>query len=102
MYNYFRTKTISLSNLQTILICVLSFIGLLRFSEVIKSRPCDIIINKTFLSIFIEKSKTDACREGSWVYLTKLDMALCHIELIGQYFKKRQLRQLRQLPEIYF
>ena len=85
MYNYFRTKTISLSNLQTILICVLSFIGLLRFSEVIKSRPCDIIINKTFLSIFIEKSKTDVYREGSWVYRKKLDMALCPIELISQY-----------------
>ena len=88
MYNYFRTKTISLSNLQTILICVLSFIGLLRFSEVIKSRPCDIIINKTFLSIFIEKSKTDVYREGSWVYLTKLDTVLCPIELVSQYFKK--------------
>ena len=89
MYTYFGTKTISLSNLQTILICVLSFIGFLRFSEVIKSRPCDIIINKTFLSVFIEKSKTDACQEGSWVYLAKLDLAVCHIELIGQYFKKQ-------------
>ena len=27
MYNYFGTKTINVSNLQTILICVLSFMG---------------------------------------------------------------------------
>ena len=85
MYNYFRTKTISLSNLQTILICVLSFTGFLRFSDIIKLRRCDIIINKTFLSIFIEKSKTNVYREGSWVYPKKLDMALCPIELISQY-----------------
>ena len=46
MYNYFRSKTISLSNLQTIAICVLSFMGFLPFSEVIKLRRCDIIIKK--------------------------------------------------------
>ena len=66
--------------------------GFLRFSEVVKLRRCDIIINKTFLSIFIEKSKTDVYREGSWVYLTKLDTALCPIELISQYFKKGNIR----------
>ena len=92
MYNYFGSKTISLSNLRTILICVLSFMGFLRFGEVVKLRRCDIIINKTFLSIFIEKSKTDVYREGSWVYLTKLDTALCPIELISQYFKKGNIR----------
>ena len=62
--------------------------GFLRFSEVIKLRRCDIIKSKTFLSIFIEKSKTDVYREGSWVYLTKLDTVLCPIELVSQYFKK--------------
>ena len=80
MYNYFGSKIISLSNLRTILICVLSFMGFLRFSVVVKLRRFDIIINKTFLSIFIEKSKTDVYREGSWVYLTKLDTVLCPIE----------------------
>ena len=54
MYNYFE--------INTVLICVLSFMGFLRFSEVIKLRRSDIIIKKTFLSIFIEKSKTDAYR----------------------------------------
>ena len=64
VYIYFGTKTISLSKFRTILICVLSFMGL-RFIEVIKLRRCDIIKNKAFLSIFIEKSKTDVYREVS-------------------------------------
>ena len=91
-YNYFGSKTISLSNLHTILICVLSFMGFLQLSEVVKLRRCDIIINRTFLSIFIEKSKTDVYREGSWVYLTKLEAALCPIELVSQYFEKGNIR----------
>ena len=96
LYNYFGTKTISLSNLRTILICVLSFMGFLRFNEVIKLRGCDIIKNKTFLSIFIEDSKTDFYREGSWVYLTKLDTVLCPIKLESQYFKKGNIRDNSQ------
>ena len=66
--------------------------GFLRFSEVIKLRRCDVIKSKTFLSIFIEKSKTDVYREGSWIYLTKLDTVLCPIELVSQYFKKGNIR----------
>ena len=66
--------------------------GFLSFSEVVKLIRCDIIINKTFQSMFIEKSKTHVYREGSWVYLTKLGTALCPIELISQYFKKANTR----------
>ena len=81
MHNYFGTKTISLSNLRTILICVLSFMGFLRFVEVIKLRRCDIIKNKTFLSIFIEKIRTDVYQEVNWVYVTKQDTILCYVPL---------------------
>ena len=77
MYNYFGSKSIGLSNLRTVLICILFFMGFLQFSEVLKVRRCNIITNKTILYIFIEKTKTDLYREGSWVYLTKLDTALC-------------------------
>ena len=66
--------------------------GFLRFSEVAKLKRCDIIINKTFLSIFIEKSKTDVYLEGSWIYLTKVDTALCPIELVSKHFKKGNIR----------
>ena len=53
MYSYFWSKTISLSNLRIIFICVLLFVGFLQFSKVVKLKCCDIIINKTFLSTFI-------------------------------------------------
>ena len=55
-------------------------------------RLLHIIINSTFLSILIEKSKTDIYREGSWVYLTKIDAILRLIELVSQHFKKGNIR----------
>ena len=94
MYNYFGTKTISLSNLRTILICVSSFMGFPRFSEVIKVRGCD-IKNKTFLTIFIEKSKTDVLEVG--FILRKLDTVVCSIKLVSQYFKKGNIRDNCQI-----
>ena len=66
--------------------------GFLWFSEALKLRRYDIIIIKTFLSIVIEKSKKDVYREGIWVYLTNLNVALCPIELVSQYFKKGNIR----------
>ena len=88
MYNYLGSKTISLSNLRTILICVSPFMGFLLFSQVVKLRHCDIFINKTFLSVFIEKRKTDIYRVGSWLYLTKLNAAPRPIDIVSQFFKK--------------
>ena len=46
------------------LLCVLSFMGMLRFCEVIKLKNSNIILKETHMSIFIEKSKTDVYREG--------------------------------------
>ena len=63
------------------LLCVLSFMGFLKFSEVINLKNSDIVLNKTHMSIFIEKSKTDVYREGSWMHLSKLQSALCPIKL---------------------
>ena len=42
------------------LLYVLSFMGFLRFSEVINLKNSDIILKETHMSIFIEKSKTKA------------------------------------------
>ena len=49
----------NLLNLRTMLLCVLSFMGFLRFSEVINLKNSDIILKGTHTSIFIGKSKTD-------------------------------------------
>ena len=54
------------------LLCVLSFMGFLKFSEVINLKNSVIVLNKTRMSIFIEKSKTDVYREGYWTTVGSL------------------------------
>ena len=54
------------------LLCVLSFMGMLSFCEVIKLKNSNIILKETHMSIFIEKSKTDVYREGYWTTVGSL------------------------------
>ena len=57
------------------LLCVLSFMVFLKFSEVINLKNSDLILKETHLPIFIEKSKTDVYREGYWMHLSKFQSA---------------------------
>ena len=72
IYNYSGSKTISLSNLQTILICILYLIDFLWFGEV--ETLCNIykinkyiMVNKTLLSIFIEESNMSMQKEVGFI-----------------------------------
>ena len=47
----------NLKDLKTTLICVFSFMGFLRYSEVSNLRMSDIVIHDSYMAIFIEKSK---------------------------------------------
>ena len=69
------------------LLCALSFMGFLRFSEVINLKNSDTMSEETHKSIFIEKSKTDVYREGYWMHLSKLQSALCLIKLLKKYIE---------------
>ena len=88
IYELLGGERMTLLNLRTLLISVLSFMGFLRFSEVITLTLGDIIIHETHISIFIEKSKTDVYRDGYWVYLAKLhSSSLCPKSLLEKYIK---------------
>ena len=59
----------NLFDLITILLRVLSFKWLLRFSEVINLKISGVISKETHMSIFIEKSKIGIYREGCRLHL---------------------------------
>jgi len=73
-------KNDTLANTRTVVICLLSFAGFLRFSEIINLRLSDLIFEECFLKVFIEKSKTDIYREGSWVLISKTSSKLCPVK----------------------
>ena len=87
LFEHFGGKSMNLTNLRTITMCVLGFMGFFRFSEIANIKCHDVITHSTHLAIFIEKSKTDVYRDGCWVYLTKLDSELCPIKLLDKYIK---------------
>ena len=62
LYRSLGEDNMNLIGLRTMLLCALSFMGFLNFSEVIDLKNSDIILKETHKSIFIEKSKTDVYR----------------------------------------
>lgn len=46
----------------------------------------------TFLPTFVEKSKTDICRDRICIYFAKQDSILYLTQVVNQYFKKGKLR----------
>ena len=83
----------NLEDLRTTLICVFSFMGFLRYSEVSILRMSDIVIHDSNMAIFIEKRKTDIYRNGNWLYLAKLESKLCPIALLRRYMKLAKINK---------
>ena len=57
LYKILGWKNMNLKDLRTTLICVFSFMGFLRYSEVSNLRMSDIVIHDSYMAIFIEKKK---------------------------------------------
>ena len=75
----------SLLDLRTVCICLLCYSGFLRFDEVASIKFCDIEIEETHMRLFIEKSKTDQCREGAWVYISRAYSIACPVTILERY-----------------
>ena len=52
-------KSGSLSDLRLATACLLGFAGFLRFDELVKLRPCEIILSEEMLTVKIPRIKTD-------------------------------------------
>ena len=59
LFDFLGGQNMSLLNLRTITIILLSFAGFLRYDEVSALKRADFEINSQYMKVFIEKSKTD-------------------------------------------
>ena len=57
----------SLYNIRSVVICILAFAAFLRFDELAKLNRSDVVIECSYLKLFIESSKTDQYRDWAWV-----------------------------------
>ncbi|KAK3095272.1 hypothetical protein FSP39_012523 [Pinctada imbricata] len=70
---------------RTVTMCLLAYAGFLRFSELANLKACDVKFSELFVTLFIEKSKTDQHREGHYVVIAKVDSPACPVKMLKEY-----------------
>lgn len=72
---------------RTICACLLSFSGFIRISELLNLRRSDIQFFPSYISVFIEKSKTDIYRDGNWLVIARTGNQLCPVQNLEYYLE---------------
>ena len=47
---------------------------------------------RTYVKVFIEKSKTDSCRKGQWVLIARTGKLTCPVSMLKRYLAKANFR----------
>ncbi|CAC5380035.1 unnamed protein product [Mytilus coruscus] len=76
-----------LSSLRICVLCLLGFSGFLRYSELAAIKAKNITIFDSYMSILLEKSKTNIYRRGSSVIISKTGGNLCPVKWLLKYLQ---------------
>ena len=74
-----------LSDIRICCMCLISYAGFLRFSELVHLRRSDIVINEISVNLFVQKSKTDRFRKGSNVLISRTYTSTCPVTMLERY-----------------
>lgn len=77
--------------IRDIAMILLSFAAFLRYDELSSLKCCDIKIADDYLSIFINKSKTDQYRQGNEVLVAKGSTSACPVNMMLKYVALAQI-----------
>ena len=83
--NRYGGVTANLKDLRIMCICVLAYSGFFRYDEFSNILLSDIVLHDNFMTVFIEKSKTDVHRDGKHVYIAATGSECCPVKLIKRY-----------------
>ena len=72
-------------------ICVLSYIGFLRYDELSNIKANNITFHEEYVDIFIEKSKTDCYRNGKNVLIAKMNTPQCPVTILQCYIREAKI-----------
>lgn len=87
LVTHFITENVILSDLRDVTMFVIGFCGFLRFNEIVNIKRSDIDFQINYVTIFLEKSKTDKYKEGNKVFLAETKSKACPVKLLRQYLK---------------
>ncbi|XP_068684808.1 tyrosine recombinase EUBREC_2677-like [Montipora foliosa] len=87
-----ETNLEDILQLRNLVMFILAFSGFLRSSELCVIRSRDVQFNEGYLTISIEKSKTDQLREGRSVVIAESSSITCPCSVLRLYMYKAQIR----------
>ena len=87
MFDTFVTPSAELPIIRTMTICLLGYAGFFRFSELASLKECDVVFYDQHVEIFVESSKTDQFRDGSWVPIARTYSDICPVAMLRRYFQ---------------
>ena len=86
MYDLIKGEDADLLRLRKYTILLLSFAGFMRFDEVSQLKKEDIRTFSTYMTVFLEKSKTDVYRDGRTLVISRLCSPCCPVKTVEKYF----------------
>ena len=89
----YGNNSCNLLDLRIACMCVLSFSGFLRFSELANLRRSDIQIFDDYLTLNVQKSKTDRYKKGTTVYFSGTGQITCPIMITERYLEKANISE---------
>ena len=81
-------------NLKDVRLCtmfLISYAAFLRYDELSNLRICDVDLCDSHVKLFLEKSKTDQLREGSWVIVAKTGKTTCPVTMLQRYLNLAEI-----------
>ena len=93
----FLTVNASLLDIRFLTFCLIAYAGFLRFDELINIRRCDLVFYDAYVSIFLEKSKTDVYRDGRWVVIASTGSVCCPVNMLMKYLHEAHIETDSQL-----
>jgi len=89
--NFYGSVNANLYELRFLIICLLCFSGFLRISELLNTKVKDLKFYCDYLTVTLEKSKTDQLREGNIVFISKTNSSFCPVVHTKSYIENAQL-----------
>ena len=77
----------NLLDIRFVCMCLPAYAGFFRISELLSIRRSNIVTEDLYHKTFVEVSKTDKYREGSWVYIAKTGNCTCPYTYLIKYLK---------------
>ena len=86
----------NLLDIRFVCMCLLAYAGFFRISELLSISRSNIVTEGLYHKIFIEVSKTDKYREGSWVYIAKTGNFTCPYTYLIKYLEAARIPSFSQ------